>query len=292
MLVFHYEHLENYIESSKYFTPINNITQNYTRLDIKWDGYCDDLCKFYKGIIKSKRDGYIISDVLDMIPTMVKCKNIRKWLYNNKYIKSINNNLNLLTIEVNHILFTKIILLKRKVRNKIIEYIKPYQNECKIGLQYRDNDGCVIWNRCSIDNKTVNNILSHISKFNGNRKCWLFISTANKLLINELKLRYNKTVLFLPNERATHSSVYFNNGTYEKTIGDMIFPSLTDYLIITYHSTYSKLILYQFYKSKMRNIIFNNFIFIKQNGELNENEPYTELIDNIKTKNCIPFPHL
>lgn len=228
-----------------------------------------------------------------MIPTLVKCKNVKKWFFKNEYIndKKEKNN-NLLTIQINHKIFTKIILLKRKVRNKINNYIAPYRNECKIGIQYRDDDGCVIWNRCSVDNITVKNILSNVEKFNKNRLCWLFISSANKLLINEISSRYNKTLLFLPNLSATHSSVVFNNGTYEKTIGDMIFPSLTNHLIISYHSTYSKVVLYQFYKNEMISSIFNNFVFIKKNGEIKENEPYTELIDNIKSKNCINFPQL
>lgn len=228
-----------------------------------------------------------------MIPTLVKCKNIKNWFFKNEYIndKKEENN-NLLTIQINHKIFTKIIILKRKVRNKINNYITPYRNECKIGIQYRDDDGCVIWNRCSVDNITVNNILSNVEKFNKNRLCWLFISSANKLLINEISSRYSKTVLFLPNLSATHSSVVFNNGTYEKTIGDMIFPSLTNHLIISYHSTYSKVVLYQFYKNEMISSIFNNFVFIKKNGEIKENEPYTELIDNIKSKNCINFPQL
>lgn len=228
-----------------------------------------------------------------MIPTLVKCKNIKKWFLNNEYIVDDNErNKNILTIQINHKIFTDIIILKRKVRNKLYNYITPYRNECKIGIQYRDDDGCVIWNRCSVDNITVNNILSNVEKFNKNRLCWLFISSANKLLINEISSRYNKTVLFLPNLSATHSSVVFNNGTYEKTIGDMIFPSLTNHLIISYHSTYSKVVLYQFYKNEMISSIFNNFVFIKKNGEIKENEPYTELIDNIKSKNCINFPQL
>lgn len=288
LFVYHFEYIKAYIENSVYFSPINYINKNYTNFKTKSDGYCGSFCKFYNNILISKKEVFIIRNIYDLVPTMIKCRNIKEWFENKKFINNNVHDEKLIVLEINHILFTRLIILKKNVEYDVKKYIQPYNNECKIGLQLRDDDGCVINNNCKVNRHTLNQILIRVSQFNTNRSCWLFISSANKLLSKEISLNYKKSISFLPNQSPTHSSVVYNNNTYKKTIGDIIFPSLTDYLIVSDHSTYAKIILYKFYKHN----ILNNFIFIRRNGEINQNEKYTELIDNYDEKKCITFPEL
>lgn len=288
LFIYHYEHLQNYIEESQHFSIINSLNdKNYTNYKTVSDGYCGDLCKFFNSIIKSKKEGIIIRNVFDFISVMVKCRNLKDWFIMNKYISSTSEyDNNIISLEINHIIFSKLILLKTNIEKEVREYIKPYKNECKIGIQLREDDRCIIDNICKVNQVLMKNILKIVSKYNNKRKCVILFSSANKLLYKEISLQYSKTVTFMPNTNPSHSSIVHNNDTYKKTIGDIILPSIADYLIISEHSTYSKIILYKFLaKSKI-----NNFVFVNRNGEININEPLTELIDNTQSRKCVNFP--
>lgn len=288
--MYKYEFVDSYIEYNTYFSLVSNISPNYTKIEFSWAGYCKDICNFYYSLFKSDKKGYVIIDVLDLIPTLLKCNKLLKWFKINEFIEKKSSSLKDKIYQTNGKIFSSVVVLKKRIRIKVYNFIKTYKHECRIGLHYRSNDGCIISKYCEVDNSVVNRISNVMNNLTNGKKCWLFLSSANSKFNEKISKKFNKTVIYLPNVYPQHSAKVYDNTSIEKTVGDMIFASMTDYLIINEYSTYSKLILYMFYKNKKYDNTNNNILFMNENGEIIKNERYTDLTDNSKNTNCINFP--
>lgn len=288
--MYKYEFVDNYIEYNKYFSTITTVNPNYTKIEFRWEGYCKNICSFYFSLFKSNKKGYVVIDVLDLIPTLLKCDKLLNWFKKNKYIEKKSSNIKEKIYQTNSKIFNNVVVLKKRIRMKVINFIKKYKYECRIGLHYRSNDGCIISNHCEVHDSVINRIINVLYNLTNCKKCWLFLSSANSKFIEKLSTKYNKTVIYLPNVYPQHSAKVYDNTSIDKTVGDMIFASMTDYLITNEYSTYSKLILYMFYKNKKFDKTKNKVKFIQENGEIIESEKYTYLTDDSRNTNCIDFP--
>lgn len=290
--MYNYEFVSDYIESSNYFTPIKYLDPNYTKIDIRWEGYCKSMCEFYYKLILSSRNVYVIIDVFDLIPTLVKCDKLLNWFIKNGYITTSKNSVVERILQTNSKLFTEIIIVKKRIKQAVLKFVEQYKNECKVGIQYRSHDGCVVSNNCVIDIIVAKKVLSLALNLTEGRECYIFLSSANHIFSKQLSLLHNKTVLFMPNEIPKHTSKIYNNLTFIKTIGDLVYSSLTDYVILTHKSTYSKVVLYMFYKNKEYSKIKNKYKFITVDGDEYNSESYTDLKDNYTSDSCLKYPDI
>lgn len=290
--MYNYDFVSDYIESSNYFTPIKYLHPNYTKIDVRWEGYCNSMCEFYYKFILSSRNVYVIIDVLDLIPTIVKCDKLLNWFIKHGYITTPKTTIVERILQTNSKLFSEIVIFKKRIKQTVLKYIKQYKNYCKVGIQYRSHDDCVVNNNCDIDINVAKKVLSLVFNMTEGRDCYIFLSSANHIFSKQFSLLYNKTILFMSNEIPKHTSKIYNNLTYIKTVGDLIYSSLTDYVIVSHKSTYSKVVLYMFYKNKEYNKIKNRYKFITVDGDVYNSESYTDLKDNFTSDSCLNFPDI
>lgn len=149
--------------------------------------------------------------------------------------KTLKSSLIYQSIEINHILLTKILHIKKNIMNKINEVYYNYNNY--IGFHIRTGSGDFKdKKRMKIDTEIEMIKLG----YSYNKKSNLFIASDFELVKQIFKEYYGKRV-YIYSQKTYHSDIMKND---DISLIELILLSKSDYLIITPGSTYSLIALY------------------------------------------------
>lgn len=251
IIVYSVEYYKLYLEDTSFLKVITNNIQVDTYISLNFFEYCISVCEMYKSIINYNKS-IRIKTCHDIIPSMLKCKIYTKDLMKNGFLNNIyKSDILKQTTEINNLIFTKYIILKKVESIKVNYYLSKVKSVCSVALHIRYNDKCMKNNICNISYSLISRYINIINTIDLAKECNIYLASSN-LHINELLKRSIglRIIEYLPGINPSHSGVFSHtnksnqNVEIKKIIGDIYFLSKADRFILSNLSTFSLLIYY------------------------------------------------
>lgn len=248
IIVYHFDLVSSFINLYyKYYTITNEsvyATNNITILN----KLCGNSCYLYTRFIHSSIPYFKFVTVVDVVPSIVKCKYLYHLLIKYNLLKTAqSNDYQYQYLEINRIIYTKYINFKSVYVNKFKLFLNKINNiENSIGIHYRMTDVCFYNNnKCNINGDVNNKYYNHIKNICHNNSSILLISTINNRIANKISNGF-KYIQYMPDINPIHVSITNRNITEEeisKIVGDILLIASAKYIILSAGSTFSDLIL-------------------------------------------------
>lgn len=255
------------------YLPKNNILKS---------SLCEKPCSLYRKIILSQLKTIAFRSVVNIIPSIVKCR-----IYYNKLvrtgliIKAKYNEIYYQIFEINEKIYKKYILFNSIYSKKVDLFLNNIRGKRNsIGIHYRVNDKCFV-SSCKIKSKAIERINCDIIKMTKFNNSVIFISTVNNGIAKLLARGY-RLVEYMPEVTPVHISKInrtITNDEVHKTVGDILFIASAEYLILSKDSTFSYLILALSGKNSFGKM--KNFSIYDKKGKL-INKSYMDMLQYIK----------
>lgn len=220
--------------------------------------YCISFNNLIQRIIISIKQNIEIISHYDLLPQLLLIQNVKKIMINIKLLSNIILTHNQQVVYINSLIF------KKYIKINSLNTIKLKKKIFYIGCHIRIGDSCMNKNKtCKIDKKKVKNVVVNYNRICGINNCSLLISSDSVLFISILKKYIPKIIVYREDYDIIHSNGInknrnYSNQFYEKLLGDINLLTKSDFLILSSHSTFSLLILYNNKKNIYKR---NNYIF-------------------------------
>lgn len=235
-----------------------NIKSNMTIVTFSGYSYCISFNNLIQRIIISIKQNIEIISHYDLLPQLLLIQNVKKKMINIKLLNNIILTHNQQVVYINSLIF------KKYIKINSLNTIKLKKKIFYIGCHIRIGDSCMNNNKtCKIDKRKVKNVVVNYNRICGINNCSLLISSDSVLFISYLKKYIPKIIVYREDYDIIHSNGINKNRNYssqfyDKLLGDINLLTKSDFLILSSHSTFSLLILYN---NKKKIYKRNNYIF-------------------------------
>lgn len=210
-----------------------NIKSNMTIVTFSGYSYCISFNNLIQRIIISVKQNIEIISHYDLLPQLLLIQNVKKKMINIKLLNNIILTHNQQVVYINSLIF------KKYIKINSLNTIKLKKKIFYIGCHIRIGDSCMNNNKtCKIDKRKVKNVV-----VNYNRICGIIVYREDYDIIHSNGINKNRN---------------YSSQFYDKLLGDINLLTKSDFLILSSHSTFSLLILYN---NKKKIYKRNNYIF-------------------------------
>lgn len=245
LIVYHYNFISPYIILNYKFSIISNEIF-YSKYNITtMNRICGNPCKIYRTFIFSTIKYVKFFSLVDIVPSIVKCKIYYKLF--KKYgllYKAKHNDYQYQYLEISKKIYSKYIKFKGIYLKKIYTFLQNISNiHNTIGIHYRINDKCFL-HECDISKEIQRRYYNHIKKLYIENLSVILISTLNNKIAKKISNGF-KYIQYMPYINPIHISINRNitNDEISKLVGEIILIASAKYLVLSLGSTFSGLIL-------------------------------------------------
>lgn len=207
---------------------------------------CENPCNVYRKFIFSAKRYLKFFSLVDIVPSIVKCKIYYTLFLKYGFLnKAKYNDYQYQYLEINKKIYSKFIKFKWKYIKKLNKFLYNISNiHNTIGIHYRMNDKCFT-HECNINEDITRRFFNYIKELYVENSSIILISTINNKIAKNISNGFNY-LQYMPSINPIHISKTKKSVSHDeisKLIGEILLIASAKYLILSFGSTFSGLIL-------------------------------------------------